>query len=147
MTQKLSTKTESLQPHKSSPKQLPKVTRGFGSARRPWWLRPWSTKTDSVSTQKSSTKHLPWVTPGFVRAHSPFWFRNSQQKLSHFWIRNSQRNHFHRWRLDSSLCPALVDLETVKENWATTISKIINKTDYKGDAWIRQGPQPLLTLK
>jgi hypothetical protein len=32
-------KNESLQPHKSPPKQLPKETRGFGSARSPCWLR------------------------------------------------------------------------------------------------------------
>jgi hypothetical protein len=49
---------------------------------------------------------------------------------------NRQRNNFQRWRVDSSALPALVDLETVNENWATTISEIINETDSKGDAWI-----------
>ena len=51
------------------------------------------------------------------------------------------------WRVDSSQFPALFDLETINESWATAVSEIINETDYKGDAWIRERPLPLLTQK
>jgi len=42
------------------------------------------------------------------------------------------------WLVDSSARPAPVDLETVNENWASTVSKIIHETDSKGDTWICQ---------
>jgi hypothetical protein len=60
---------------------------------------------------------------------------------------NRQRNNFQKWRVDSSAHPTLVDIEKVIENWATTVSKIVNETDSKGDAWIFQRQQPLLTQK
>jgi hypothetical protein len=43
--------------------------------------------------------------------------------------------------MDSSARPAPVDLETVNENWATTVSEIINETDSKCDPWICQCQQ------
>jgi hypothetical protein len=49
--------------------------------------------------------------------------------------------------VDSSALPTPVDLEKGNENWATTVSEIVNETDFEGDAWIRQRPQPLLTHK
>ena len=49
--------------------------------------------------------------------------------------------------MDLSTRPTPVDLEKVNENLATTLSEIVNETDSKGDAWIRQRPQPLLTHK
>jgi hypothetical protein len=36
--------------------------------------------------------------------------------------------------VDSSARPAPVDLEIVKENWATIVFEIINETDFEGDA-------------
>jgi hypothetical protein len=35
---------------------------------------------------------------------------------------------------------APVVLETIKENWATTDTEIINETGSKGDLWIHQLP-------
>jgi hypothetical protein len=58
LTKKKSTKTESVQTWKSSPKHLPKVTRGFGSSQ-------------PLLTQKKSTKQLLKITRGFDSAHSP----------------------------------------------------------------------------
>jgi len=49
--------------------------------------------------------------------------------------------------MDSSARPAPIDLETVNEKWATAISKIFNETKSKGDPWICQRQQPLLTQK
>jgi hypothetical protein len=49
--------------------------------------------------------------------------------------------------VDSSVRPTPVDLVKVNENSATTVSEIVNDTDFAGDAWIRQRPQPLLTQK
>jgi hypothetical protein len=49
--------------------------------------------------------------------------------------------------MDSEVLAAPVDSEIVNENWATTVSEIVNETDSKADAWIRQLPQPLLTQK
>jgi hypothetical protein len=49
--------------------------------------------------------------------------------------------------VDSSARPTPVDLENVDENYATTMSEIVNKTDSEDDAWIRQRPQPLLNQK
>jgi len=41
--------------------------------------------------------------------------------------------------------PNPIDLETVNENLATSVFEIVNETDFKGDAWIRQRQQPVLT--
>jgi len=60
---------------KSSPKNLPKVTRGFGRARTPVDWKT-STKTESMPTGKSSPKHLQKVTLGFERARSSYWLKN-----------------------------------------------------------------------
>jgi hypothetical protein len=49
--------------------------------------------------------------------------------------------------MDSLACPTAFDLETVNENCATAVSKIMNETDSKGDAWIQKCSQPLLTQK
>ena len=49
--------------------------------------------------------------------------------------------------MDSEVLAAPVDSEIVNENWATTVSEIVNETDSKADTWIRQLPQPLLTQK
>jgi hypothetical protein len=40
--------------------------------------------------------------------------------------------------MDSSVRPAPKVLEIVNENWATTVSEIINENDSKGDPWICQ---------
>jgi len=51
---------------------------------------------------------------------------------------NRQRNNFQRWRVDTSVRPTFVDKEKVTENWATTVSEIVNEIDYEGDTWSRQ---------
>ena len=140
----------------TSPIHLPKVTRGFGSARSPSWLRKsqrnnylrWyvdseelaapvdsekSTKTEAVATGKSSMKQLPKVSRGFGGARSPCWLRKSQRKQSRCWLGNPHRNTFQRWCLDLEALAAPVDTEKV------------NKTTSKGDAWIRKSSKPLLT--
>ena len=38
--------------------------------------------------------------------------------------------------MDSSARPTPVDLETVNENGATTVSQIVNETAFEGVAWI-----------
>ena len=63
------------------------------------------------------------------------------------WVSADCETTSKRWCLDSSTHPTPVDLEKVNENWATTVSEIINETDSEGEAWIRQHPQPLLTRK
>jgi hypothetical protein len=62
-------------------------------------------------------------------------------------LRNHHLKTFQRRRMDSEVLAAPVDSEIVNENWATTVSEIVNETDSKADAWIRQLPQPLLTQK
>jgi hypothetical protein len=102
-------------------------------------------KPSRCRLKKSSTKHLPHVTPGFVRAQSPYWVRNSHQKLSRCRLKNYHRNRFHRWCVDSLALTALVKSEKVNENEVSVEWKIINKTPSKGDIWIRQCAQTLLS--
>jgi hypothetical protein len=80
-------KTESIPAGKSSPKHLPKVTRGFGSTRSPFDLKK-TMKTESIPDGKSSPKHLPKVTRGFGSTSSPCWRRKIQQKRRRFRLWN-----------------------------------------------------------
>ena len=138
--------TEPLASSKSWTKLISTVTRGFVSTPSPvdletvnenWattvfdivnetyskgdaWIRMWSqplltqknsTKTESVATGKSLSTQVPKVTSGFLSA------------------------------------PSAVDLETINENWATSVFNIVNETDSKGDACIQKCSQPMLTQK
>jgi hypothetical protein len=47
--------------------------------------------------------------------------------------------------VDSEKLEALVDLEKVNENGGSADWEIVNETSSKGDVWIRQRAQPLLT--
>jgi hypothetical protein len=47
--------------------------------------------------------------------------------------------------MDSSASTAPVDSEIVNENWVALDSEIINEGAFKGNTWIRQRKQPLLT--
>jgi hypothetical protein len=47
--------------------------------------------------------------------------------------------------VDSEKLEALVDLEKVNENEGGAECEIVNETTSKGDAWISQRAQPLLT--
>jgi hypothetical protein len=146
------------------------VTCLFGSARSPSWLRKKSTKTESVPIRKTLPKHLPKVTRSFGSAHSPYSLRKSQRKWSRCrleivtekpskrdtWIRKRsppllshkrQRNNFQRWLMNSWAPATLVDSKIVHENYVAIDSEIITETPYKGDAWIRNSSQPLLTQK
>ena len=49
------------------------------------------------------------------------------------------------WRMDSSDHTAPVDSQIVKENWVAAHSEIAPETTFRGDAWIGQPTQPLLT--
>jgi hypothetical protein len=49
--------------------------------------------------------------------------------------------------MDSSAHTAPVDSERVKENWVAAYSEIAPENAFKGDEWIRQPTQPLLTHK
>jgi hypothetical protein len=49
--------------------------------------------------------------------------------------------------VDSEARPTPVDLEKANENWATTVSEILNETHFEGDAWIRQRLEPLFNQK
>ena len=206
LNQKLSTKTKSVPTGKSSTKPLSKVTRGFGRARSPCWLRKsqwkqsrcrlgnhhrntfqrwrvdsealaapvdsekvnettskgdvWirqraqplltekqSMKTEPLPTPKSSPKSIPKVTRGFLSAHSPCWLRNSQQKLSCCSFIYHHRNSFQKTHVDSEALTAPVDIEIVNKNWVVADSEIITETPFKGDTWIRESSQPLLTQK
>jgi len=51
------------------------------------------------------------------------------------------------WRVDSSTLAAPFDLEIVNENRVAAYSELVTETLSKGDAWIRQRSQPLLTQK
>jgi len=119
---------------KSSPKHLPKGTRGFGIARSPFDFEN-SMKKELVPTRKSSPKHLPKTTRGFGSAGSPYS------------LRKSQLNNFHTWHVDSAAPTAPVDLEIVNKNYIAIDSEIITETPFKGDAWFRNSCQPLLIQK
>jgi len=106
-----------------------------------------SRKTESLSTQKSSPKLFQELTNGMISTHSPCWLRKRQGKLSPYPLRNSPRNLFHKWGMDLSAHTAPIDLEIVKENWVASHSKIASKTAFRGDAWIPQCTEPLLTHK
>jgi len=112
---------------KKSTKQLPKVTRGFGRARSPYWLRKshWNTfqrwhvdleAPQPLLTMKRWTKNLPKAMRGFGSACSPFWLRKGQRNQSRCRLWNHQRNTFHRWRLDSWEHTAPFDSEIVNKN-------------------------------
>ena len=181
----------SLSTGKSSTKQLPKATRGFGRAYSPCWLRKsqrkrswchlgnhlrntfqrwyvdlealtgacWLRKSQGkrsrcplgnrhwntfqrwrmdleapqpLLTTKKWTKQLPKVTRGFGRARSPCWLRKSQRKRSRWRLGNHHQNTFLRWRVDLEV-PQLL------------LTKKMNETTSKGDAWIRKSSQPLLS--
>jgi hypothetical protein len=47
--------------------------------------------------------------------------------------------------VDSEVLAAPVNSEKVNENFVGADSEIVNETSTKGDAWIRQRAQPLLT--
>jgi hypothetical protein len=47
--------------------------------------------------------------------------------------------------VDSELLAAPVELEKVNENCVGAAWKIVKETSSKGDTWIRQCAQPLLT--
>jgi len=47
--------------------------------------------------------------------------------------------------VDSEVLAAPVDLENINENGVGGDWEIINETTSKGDVWIRQRAQPLLT--
>jgi hypothetical protein len=49
--------------------------------------------------------------------------------------------------VDSEVLAAPLDSEKVNENWVGGDWEIVNETTSKGDAWIRQRAQPLLTDK
>jgi hypothetical protein len=82
---------------------------------------------------------------GFVTTNSPYSLRNSQRKLVRCQLRNHHLKTFQRWRVDSEVLAAPVDSQKVNENWVDADWEIVNETTSKGDAWIRQRAQPLLT--
>jgi hypothetical protein len=125
LTQNKWTKTESVLTGKSSPKHLPKVTRGFGIAHS---LE--STKTESAPTRKSSPKHLSKVTRGFGSADSPCWLRKSQHERRRCWLGNHHQNTFQSWRVDLKALTAPVDSEKV------------NETTSKSGMWIHLRQHP-----
>jgi hypothetical protein len=136
-------KTEALPSPKSSRKLIPKVTRGFVSAHSPVeseiindnWVAADSeiiTETTSKGDARIRKRSQPLVT------------QKRSTKTESVPTRKSSTKTF---GVDSSARPALVDLETVIENWNTLVSEIVNETDCEGDAWICQRQQPLLSLK
>ena len=153
---------------KSSPKHLLKVTLGFGRARSPYWHRKSQRKqsrcwlgnhhentfqrwrvdlealaapVDSEKVNETTSKGDMWIR----KSSQPLWLRNSQRKLSRCRLRNHHRNSFQRWWVDSEALAAPVDEEMVNENGVTTNSEIITETPFKGDTWIQESSQPLLT--
>jgi hypothetical protein len=62
-------------------------------------------------------------------------------------LRNHHLKTFQRGRVDSEVLAAPVDWEKVNENWVVGDWEIVNETTFKGDAWIHQRAQPLLTQK
>jgi hypothetical protein len=129
---KLLMKTEPHLSPKSSTKAIPKVTRGFVSAHSPCWLRN-SQRKLSRCQLRNHHRNTSKVMRGFGRARSPCWLRKIQRKCCQCRLGNSHRNTFERWRMDSKAFAAPVDSEKDQE------------TTYKGEVWIRQGAQPLLT--
>jgi hypothetical protein len=127
LTQKKSTKIESVATGKSSTKLVPKVTTRLFSAPSPCWLRNCYWKLRHCRLQNHERNRFQRWRAGFGSARSPCWLRKSQQKLSRCRPRIRQSNKFQRW--------------------ATTISEIVNKTNSKGDVWIPKCSQPLLTQK
>jgi hypothetical protein len=104
-------------------------------------------KTEPLPSPKSSTKPITKVTRQFFSANSPCWLRNSQQKPVRCRLKNHHLNTFQRWGVDSEVLAAPIHSEKFNENWVGVDWKIINQTTSKGDAWIPQRAQPLLTLK
>jgi hypothetical protein len=115
---------------------------------------------------KSSPKKLPKATRRFWSVSSTCWLTKSKQKRSQCRLENHHRNTFQRWRVDleelvtyvdsekvndtsskSDALTAPVDSAIVNENYVTVDSEIITKTPFKGDTWIRNSYQPLLTQK
>jgi len=121
---KVKKKMKSVPTWKSSPKHHSKVTRGFGRADSPCWLRK--------SKQKRSRCRLGNHHRNIFhrwRVDSEELAAPSQRKRSQCRLGNHHRKTFQRWRADSEVLTAPVDKEKV------------NETTSKGDAWIRQRPQ------
>ena len=131
---------------KSSPKPLPQVTRGFISAHSPCWLRKSLQKLSSADSE--ILIETPYKGEVCIRKHSqPLLTQKKSKKTESVPTGKSSTKHLTKVMRGFVSTPNPGDLETVNENWATVKSEIVNETDSKGDVWIHQRPQPLLTKK
>jgi hypothetical protein len=80
-------------------------------------------------------------------AHTTPLTPKEARKTESFPYRNSPRNCFHRWQMDSSAHTIPVESKTVKENWVAAHSQIAPETAFRGEAWIPQRTETLLTQK
>jgi hypothetical protein len=102
----------------------------------------WATIVSEIINENDS-KGDPWI----CQRQQPCWLRHSQRKLVRCRLRNHHLKTFQIWRVDSEVLAAPLDSEKVNENWVGGDWEIVNETTSKGDAWIRQRAQPLLTDK
>jgi len=144
---KKSTKTESVLTGKSSPKQIPKVTRGLGRGRCPCWLK------------KSQWKWSRCWLGNHHRKSFQRWRLDSEELAAPFDSEKVNKNGIGAdWEIVTETpfktdtwirksLPAPVDLEKVNENGVSAGWKILTETPSKSDAWIWKLSQPLLLRK